>query len=957
MVAPPKIIELVDRFERNKKEYMSSGYNETQVRREFVDPFFEALGWDVNNALGKAEAYKDVVHEDALKIGKTTKAPDYSFRIGGTRKFFLETKKPSVDIERDVSPAYQIRRYSWNADLPLAILTDFEEFAVYDCRVKPKPNDPASVARIMLFRYTDYAEKWDEIKDVFSKNAIEMGSFDRFAEGVKGKRGTSEVGDEFLKEIEGWRAELAKNIALRNIRLSIREMNFAVQKTIDRLLFLRICEDRGIEPYGQLQELASKENVYKRLKELFKAADEKYNSGIFHFTEEKGRKSSPDCLTMGIKIDDKPLQAIIKRLYYPECPYEFSVLGVDILGNVYEQFLGKVIRLTAGHRAVVEEKPEVKKAGGVYYTPKYIVDYIVSNTVGKLIDGKTPKQISSLKVLDPACGSGSFLIGAYTKLLDYHRDWYVAHTPGKYKEEIYQGKGGQWYLTTKEKRRILLNNVYGVDIDNQAVEVTKLNLSLKVLENENQDTLLFQKKLIRERALPDLDNNIKCGNSLIEPDFYVGQTTLDMEAQQRVNVFDWETEFPFKFDAVIGNPPYVFTRDVDFQNDFKNYTQNKYFKNLETISKSHARQAGKINLYSLFLLRGVTLLAERGLLGFIIPNNILRTTTYDIIRKSIMDTCRIKQVVDMGSNIFRGVTASTVIILLERTLDEKLRLNNKVVILTKISDLTKHSCERALIKQREFLNNTSYTFNIIATGSNRVLLKNIEEGCIKLGEIVVIHAGGIATGPDKNSMIENYAKNFRYKPMLEGKDIKPHYPHFANRYIRYDKNLLYRARDESIFLSPEKLVTQRIGGGKRVLVVAYDDEQYYTFNSTNTLLKKGNDYSLKYLSALLNSKLLNYYYVNKFTNQSTLTVNISKTFLEQLPIKRISLYEQESLISMINKVIQFNKQLRLVKTPDEKTLLQRQIDAVDKQIDKLVYGLYGLTEEEIKLVEDFCGKK
>jgi len=261
MSAPKEILDLVERFEKNKQAYVSQSYNETQLREEFVNPFFETLGWDVRNVSGKAEAYKDVIHEDAIKIGKTTKAPDYSFRIGGTRKFFLETKKPAVNIEADASPAYQIRRYSWSAKLPLAILTDFEEFAVYDCRQKPLPTDSASVGRILYIHYKEYASRWDEIASIFSKTSIEQGLFDQYAESVKSKKGTSEVDDEFLKEIEEWRDMLARNIALRNPKLSIREMNFAVQTTIDRIVFLRICEDRGIEPYGQLQELAAKDNV------------------------------------------------------------------------------------------------------------------------------------------------------------------------------------------------------------------------------------------------------------------------------------------------------------------------------------------------------------------------------------------------------------------------------------------------------------------------------------------------------------------------------------------------------------------------------------------------------------------------------------------------------------------------------------------------------------------------
>ena len=270
--------------------------------------------------------------------------------------------------------------------------------------------------------------KWDEIAAIFSRDAVLKGSFDQYAEGLKGKKGTMEVDDAFLQEIERWRDLLARNIALRNPDLQVRELNYAVQMTIDRIVFLRICEDRGIEREDQLQELLEGEQVYERLCQLFRQADSRYNSGLFHFSAEKGQSSSPDDLTLCLKIDDKVLKDIISDLYYPS-PYVFKEIPADILGQVYERFLGKVIRLTAGHQAKVEEKPEVRKAGGVYYTPTYIVDYIVKNTVGKLLEGKTPKEAANLKILDPACGSGSFLLGAYQYLLDWHMKWYSEHDP------------------------------------------------------------------------------------------------------------------------------------------------------------------------------------------------------------------------------------------------------------------------------------------------------------------------------------------------------------------------------------------------------------------------------------------------------------------------------------------------------------------------------------------------
>jgi len=675
MTAPPEVVELAERFHRYVDAYMRGKYNETQVRREFVDPFFQALGWDVDNTQGYAEAYKDVVHEDAIRVGHATKAPDYGFRIGGVRKFFVEAKKPSVSIKEDTHPAYQLRRYAWSAKLPLSILTDFEEFAVYDCRIRPAKGDGPSTARTLYLTYQDYADRWDDIAGVFSRQAILTGSFDKYVESKKAKRGTAQVDTAFLEEIQRWRELLAGNIALRNPDLTQRELNFAVQRTIDRIIFLRIAEDRGIEPYGRLMALQNGTQAYQRLCQLFHQADDRYNSGLFYFRPEKGRSDQGlDRLTTNLVIDDKVLKDIFQNLYYPDSPYEFSVLPADILGQVYEQFLGQVIRLTPGHRAKVEEKPEVKKAGGVYYTPTYIVDYIVKQTVGQLVAGKNPGPkgaVSNLRILDPACGSGSFLLGAYQFLLDWHLEayqeegnkWSQGRTP-----RIYQTVKDEWRLTTDERKRILLNNIYGVDIDAQAVEVTKLSLLLKVLEEENSQTLATQLMMFQERALPDLGNNIKCGNSLIGPDFYQGQqlALLDEEEQYRINVFDWDAEFPQimkagGFDAVIGNPPYI---RIQAMKQWAPLEVEFYKQRYKAGSK------GNFDIYVVFAERGLSLLNGRGRLGFILPHKFFNAKYGEPLRASLAQGKHLSQVVHFGDEqVFDRATTYTCLLFLEKATD------------------------------------------------------------------------------------------------------------------------------------------------------------------------------------------------------------------------------------------------------------------------------------------------
>ena len=454
---------------------------------------------DVNDC---AEAI-EVIHEDRVELAVLQSC--YSFRLGGGKRLSSSKPKKSSDIKDDIAPAYQVRRYGWSAKMPISIITDFEEFAVYDCANKPKPTDKASNGRIKYLTYKEYIPEFDFIWDTFSKEKVLQGSFDKYITSDKNKKGTSSVDKEFLQSLDKWRVELAKNIALRNNEISEDELNYVVQQTIDRIVFLRIAEDRSAEPYGNMQTAIKSGNFYQNLLYSFNQAEQKYNSGLFDFEKDK--------VSSKIKIDNKVIKEIISELYYPICPYEFSVLSVEILGSAYEQFLGKQISLTAGGRARIEQKPEVRKAGGVYYTPQYIVDYIVKNTVGKLIENKTPQKVSEIKICDPACGSGSFLIGAYQYLLDWHKNYYnqLRIDNGKLiikgsKNDVLTPSGE---LTTAEKKRILLNNIYGVDLDNNAVEVTKLSLLLKCMEGETKESIEAQTKLFHDRILPTLDNNIK----------------------------------------------------------------------------------------------------------------------------------------------------------------------------------------------------------------------------------------------------------------------------------------------------------------------------------------------------------------------------------------------------------------------------------------------------------------
>ncbi|MEN6552700.1 MAG: N-6 DNA methylase [Methanobacterium sp.] len=1013
--APEEIIELVEQFQRNIKAYKNVSYKEEQLKQEFINPFFKALGWDVDNTSRAAPQYKDVIFEDSIKVAGGTKAPDYCFTLAGRKMFFVETKKPSVNIDQDIAASYQLRRYAWSAKLPLSILTDFEELAVYDSRVRPKKTDRASAGRIKILKFTEYVDEWDYLYNNFSKDAVLKGSFDQYAESTKKKKGTTEVDQAFLSEIENWRDLFAKNIALRNPELTVEELNFTVQQTIDRIIFLRMCEDRGIEKYGQLRSLINEKDIYLKFGELCLEADAKYNSGLFHFKEEKGRPSTPDELTLGLNIDDGIFKTILKSLYYPESPYEFSVLQPEILGNVYEQFLGKVIRLTSGHRAKVEEKPEVKKAGGVYYTPQYIVDYIVENTVGKLCHGKTPNKVSELKILDPACGSGSFLLGAYKYLLQWHRDYYSNQKDKKrLKDKIYEGKNGELFLTIQEKKRILLNNIYGVDIDSQAVWVTKLSLLLKVLEGENRDALEAQQKLFKERALPDLGSNIKCGNSLIGPEIY-NDPDLELTGEdiKRINPFDWENEFADifftngGFDAAIGNPPYI---RIQAMKEWAPLEVDFYKKNYQSASK------GNYDIYVVFVEKGLDLLNENGVLGYILPHKFFNAKYGQPLRSIIANGRNLDNVVHFGDQqVFEKATTYTCLLFLNKSPRKKFNF-------VKVEDLSGWRISKKAVKgdiSTKKVTDNEWNF-IVGPGAD--IFYKLNGIATKLKDVTERIFQGSITSADsvylfkefheeKDGIREVYSKQLDKWIEIESKILKP--------VIRSGKIKRYQAKPTAFVLFPyevenckARIFTQEEMGGKfpkawnylkenKELLKSrekgkFNDLEWYRFGRTQNLgmweqrklmipymitelsayLDQSDNYyfinvttggygitstekygNLKYLCGLLNSNLLDFYLKEISTNFRGGYFAANKQYIEKLPIRTINFDDPDDvvrhnrMVTIVEQMLQLHKDSELARTPGDKELIQRQIDATDKQIDALVYELYGLTDDEIKIIE------
>jgi Eco57I restriction-modification methylase/TaqI-like C-terminal specificity domain len=994
------IAALVEHYARSRDRYRSSTYNEETCRAEFITPLFGALGWDVTNKAGYAEQYKDVIHEEGIKVGDFTKAPDYTFRVAGVRKFFVEAKKPFVDLKSDPAPAYQLRRYAWSAKLPLSVLTDFEEIAVYDTRIRPNEGDKPSVARILYLTYDELLSRLDELWGVFSKDAVLKGSFDRYAEETRGKRGTSEVDAEFLREIEAWRDELARNIAIRNENLSVDDLNFAVQTTIDRIIFLRIAEGRGAEPYGSLLGLVNGADIYQRLVADYRKADARYNSGLFDFKTDR--------LTTGLTVDDKVLKPILFNLYYPQSPYEFSVLPVEILGNVYEQFLGKVIRLTKGHRAVVEEKPEVKKAGGVYYTPAYIVDYIVTQTVSRLCEGKSPKQMEKLRILDPACGSGSFLLRAYQELLDRHLAWYRGHQPEKHRKEVFPGPGGDWRLTTAEKRRIVLNNIYGVDIDRQAVEVTKLSLLLKVLEGENDETLR-QHSLFGERALPSLEGNIKWGNSLIAPQD-LGELAPDADELRRINPFSWKSEFPaiFRaggFDVVVGNPPYI---RIQTMQEWAPLEVELY----KTLYRSAT--SGNYDIYVVFVEKGLSLLNDSGRLGFILPHKFFNAQYGQGLRGLISQGKHLSGVVHFGDQqVFSGTTTYTCLLFLEKGGSENINVS-------KVSDLD--GWRKGEASSNGVLSSSSISGDEwhLGLGASGRLVEKLSAMKPRLADVAHLFVG-IQTDADDVFILEKVRKQgsrvlcrskatgkehwfeeahtraflkgslnigrycFRNVSKLlifpytndngESTLIPPaayarEFP-LTWSYLRENKERLearnkgrmgdawhgYVYKKNHLRMTKRKLLVPSLAKGS---CFTSDLEGKFFFAGSGggggggygIILSDEGQEPFFYLLGVLNSRLLSYFLQQTSTPFRGGYYALNRQYIERLPIAGLTDPKiRKDVSGLANRAVTLRQTLESARSPQDQTALKRQIAATDESIDRIVYGLYGLSPEEIKTVE------
>jgi len=626
------IKDLVQKYHANRTAYLKADYNETQLRTDFLDPLFEMLGWDIKNNQGKPTNEREVLVEEALRedVNSNTKKPDYTFRLFSERKFFLEAKKPYVKIDSDPEPAKQVRRYGFTAKLKISVLSNFEHLAIYDCSQKVDKDDSITKARVNLYHYTEYEEAFEEIQKQLSHGAVYTGEFDETWKEIETQLKLSSVDDLFLKQINEWRLILGKEIYSHQNQLDEAQLNDIVQSYINSIIFLRVCEDRNIEVYKTLLNFADNED-FNALIQKFREADRKYNAGLFNhaLTEEI------------ITNNSSAFWTIIKQLYFPESTYSFIVFASDILGNIYEIFLGEQLKIT-NEGITLERKPEHIDRD-IVTTPTFIIQDILRETIAKHCEGKSDTEILQSSFADIACGSGAFLLETYQLLHDTLVDYYLKNNPA----ELIQTAISTYKLKFETKRQLLTNCIFGVDKDYNAVEACKFGLLLKLLENEDNNT-------IPTPTLPNMDANIHFGNSLIDSE------KTSAENQRDINPYDFGAT---KFDVIVGNPPYMATEHM------------KQFTPLELpLYKTHYQSAYKqFDKYFLFIERGLNLLKPNGLFGYIVPSKFTKVGAGKKLREFLASKKEVKQIISFGANqIFQDKTTYTCLLILKKTEQEHL---------------------------------------------------------------------------------------------------------------------------------------------------------------------------------------------------------------------------------------------------------------------------------------------
>ena len=956
-----ELARLVAQFEKNFKHYQSAAYDEASVRQEFLDPLFRALGWDVENKLGRIPQHREVEIESRTEIAGRQKRADYLFRTDRVDRFVCEAKKPAEKLHAGY--AFQAKRYAWNKGLVLAVLSDFEEMKIYLVGAKPHPDETAA-GEWTTWHFLEYAKHARAMWDLLSRDAVAGGSIDRLVAALPrkpaGKTRAKQlwlfkpdraraIDADFLDFLDEARRGLASDLIRRNDRADLLEgarLDEAVQRILDRLLFLRICEDRDIDTGRPLATILKTWQarrdapLWRDVVAHFRALDRRPASHVPYFNGNLFKEHFSETLAVG----DDWLAGFLETTGAEESPYLFNVIPVEILGTIYERFLGKTVR-PHGRGVVIEEKPEVRKAGGVYYTPRYIVDYIVEQTLGQLLEGKAPADSLKLRVLDPACGSGSFLIRAYERLCEHWQTALTQNEKLRRKADCWTDPDtGDLHLTTDLKRRILTASIYGVDLDPGAVEVTQLSLYLKMLEGETRATLAKNRELFGpdDPLLPPLQNNVKCGNSLIASDF-----SLNPDDLVRVRAFDWDEGFRDVmknggFDAVIGNPPYRMMQP-------NNTTEQE----LEYFRSHYVAAEFKIELFHMFLQKGVSLLKEDGVHGHIVPTTLLNNVYAESLRRWLMERCAIQHISVAQGRVFEDADVHTTVVIFKAESDSLLR--NACDVLTTASlnaEFASAPSGFSRTKQSRFSELPGATWNILLNEENAPLLQKLHDTCAPLEKVAKINRG-LITG-DREKYFSPNKLTAKHHPVLAGADIYRYASNSPSEYVLFERpKTSGGCWDPDVHFAPHKIAIRQIG------VVPTASVIFAPIAVTGNIftVRASSLEEEKFLLSIINSKLTAYFWRIMFSDFKASFPQVTIFSLSQVPVWKVdsntpsSRARHDKLVGLVDKMLLLVPKLRAAKSETERATLANAVAATDRAIDALVYELYNLTPEEIALVE------
>lgn len=1007
--ARARVVALVQSFRRNEADYLQQAYNETQVRTDFITPLLAAFGWDVCNKAGYPLGLREVIEEATVEIReeRLSKKPDYELRLARQRKLFIEAKKPSVHIDRKRDAAFQTRRYGYSASLPIAVLTNFYQLAVYDCQSRPDLTDEAHVARILLVRYDEFEARFDELWPLFSREAVYSGDFDRRFSIDVTRHGAEQFDDFFLRQVRSWRERLAQDIHRNMPGLSPEELTYAVQLFLLRIIFLRICEDREIERYETLRGLASGSGSFDALLAELRRADAFYNSGLFRLLDDA---------RLGVRISDDVLSGIINELYYPQSPYTFAVIETEVLGEIYEQFLGEIITIDAHGAVEITSKPEVRESGGVVPTPRYIVDAIVQRTLGPRLVGKSPTDLRGFTVADICCGSGIFLLSVFEFLTDHYLAWYQANDrAAQAGRRIYEAGTGLWRLTFEEKRRILLDHVRGVDIDANAVEVARFSLLLKLIENENETGLHDYVERTDTPALPELGRTIRAGNSLVsQAEWTSAMGVLPAQLLAKVNPFSWIDEFPVAmsrggFDVIVGNPPYIRIQNM------KTYSPEETVFYKKAASPYMTARQDNFDKYALFIERSLSLVRPDGRLGFIIPHKFMTIQSGQALRRLVTADHVLEKIVHFGvQQVFGQQVANyTCLLILDRQ-----GKANVTVEHVKALELWRYGtpAPQNVLPAAE-LTDDPWQF---ADDDTRALFARVREACGReLGDAAEIFVGVQTSADpiyifravsettdtvtlrwdDKDWLIERDI----LRPCLHDDKLYPYTRAKANRWMIFPYEIVHSTRTMARLIQPVDMerrfplcfayLTARkadlerrniVGGistdrqfyqfgrsqsltkfdGPKIILPILSLEARYAYDENNIMITGGGNgpyYLLRPQDGVPESNFFLLAVLHHPLSEAMIRTHTSsfrggyyshgKQFIEHLPIPPATLTQRTKIETLVRQLIAANDAMLAARTPHQETLYARNATALRKEIESCVSALFGLSTTDIALTK------